>query len=383
MLGKILIAVAVVFAFLVCGGIYLAHWAHQELTRDAQVDKEKLQPRVIKGGEQFEKHDFYAGADVGEISEILAGWPADREGAALTIVGNRGALFLDANQRPVKEIRFSRTIFCPVEVSKIDSSGDYGYLTRDESWSSPVILFDRDGKERWSYSGGLLKGVDDSVSLGAEETTKSGVVVGFNGGGGLVLLDRQGKPIWQKPESNVWHVETLDTNEDGHKEILHSNAQGQLLVGNTNGDIIGRYLPGAYVSNFSITRWEDDPQPTHILVPIKEGRDGGRPQLLVLDAGGKTVAELDAPLGDLMHGVTGVSVHFGRNAEYYAALMNKGHSRSIVLLYDKQRQIAYQEVLGESCFGITALPGRSGERLLIGCSGRVVEYTRVAHSDER
>ena len=52
-MGKILIAVAVVFVILVSGGIYVVHWAHQELARDAQVDEQELRPRVIKGEEEF------------------------------------------------------------------------------------------------------------------------------------------------------------------------------------------------------------------------------------------------------------------------------------------------------------------------------------------
>ena len=378
MLGKILIAVAVVFVILVSGGIYVVHWAHQELARDAQVDEQELRPRVIKGEEEFERHDFYNGADVGNISEILVGWPADREGAVLTIVGNEGALFLDANHQPIKEICFSKRVFCPVEVSKLDSSGDYGYLTRDESWSSPVISYDRDGKERWSFSGGFLRRIDDSAPF------ESGAVVGFNGSSGVVLLDGRGKPIWQKPEGNVWHVESFDPNGDGREEILHSDAQGKLLVRNDKGDITAQYLPGTYVAYFTVTRWEDDSKPRHILVLANENREGGKPQLLVLNSGGKKVAELDAPLADLMHGIRGTIVHFGRNAEYYAALLNKGSSRrSILLLYDKRGQIAYQEVLGESCLGIAALPGRSGERLLVGCSGKVSEYAPVVRSEGR
>ena len=95
----------------------MVHWAHRELARDARVNDQELQPRVIKGREQFERHDFYAGADVGNISEILVGWPADRERAVLTIVGNEGVLFLDANHQPIKEIYFSRKVSCPIEES--------------------------------------------------------------------------------------------------------------------------------------------------------------------------------------------------------------------------------------------------------------------------
>lgn len=381
MLLKILISVAVVIVLLICGGVAVVFFATHELARDRQVDEQKLRPGVIQGEGRFERHEFYSDAGVGNISQILAGWPADREGAALTVIGNEGAVFLDAKGRAVKRISFSRNFSCPVEISRINASGDYGYLTRDESWASAVMMFDKDGKESWSYSGGLLKGIDDSVSLDIRGTSAPDVVVGLNGSSGILLLDGQGRPIWQKPEGNVWHVEVLDTNGDGQKEILHSDAQGQLLIRNLKGDIIARYLQGKYVSVFSVTRWKGDSEPNHLLVPVEESREGGKSPLFVLDASGGTVAQFDAPLGELMHGAKGTAVRFGKDAEYYAALLNKGVSaRSVLLLYDKDGRIAYEEILGESCRGIAAVPAGPAERLLVGCSDRVLEYAPVLNA---
>lgn len=77
-----------------------------------------------------------------------------------------------------------------------------------------------------------------------------------------------------------------------------------------------------------------------------------------------------------MHRVKGAPVRYGKNADYFSVLFNVGaFSRSMLLLYDEQGRIAYQEILGESCLGIAALPGEAGERLLVGCSGKVFEYS--------
>jgi len=384
MLRKILIAVAALIVILLAAGIYVIRMGVRGLARDERMTQQQLQPRVIKGAGQFKKQSFYTAAELGNISEILAGWPADREDATLAVVGNRGAHFLDQSGRPIKRVRFSRNIFCPVEISRLDASGDYGFLTREQSWSCPVILFDRQGQERWSYSAGLLSAVDDAVSFTIDGSITPNVVLGLNGGGGLVLLDGQGKRIWQKPEGNVWHVEALDTNADGQKEILHSDARGHLLVRNHSGDVIGRYLPGVYVSHFTVTRWGSDVQPSHILVPVNEGSEGANPELLVLDAGGKTLAHLEAPLENFMVDVKATPVRYGRNAEYYAVLSNKRAStpRSMLLLYAGGGQLAYQEIIGDDCRGIAALPGNSGERLLVGCIGNVFEYSPVDSSPQ-
>ena len=132
----------------------------------------------------------------------------------------------------------------------MDDNGDYGFLTRDQSWACDAILFDKNGKELWSYPGGLLHGVDDSLAGQMEKDGKAKVVVGFDGGGGIVLLDGNGTQFWKKPQANVWHVETLDTNGNGRREILRSNARGQLLVLNANGEILGRYLSSYQIRIF-------------------------------------------------------------------------------------------------------------------------------------
>jgi hypothetical protein len=376
MLRKIVIGVALLIIVLVGVGIYFIHRLNSEMTQNSREALKKLQPRVITGAGRFDKNPFYAGSNLGEITQILVGWPADREGAALTVVGNEGAHFLDARAGLKMQIQFSKFVPCSVEVVRLDGSGDYGFLTRDQSWAVDVVLFDKTGQERWSYSGGLT-GIDDSVIGDTGGNGKSKVIIGFNGSGGLVVLDGERNQVWKKSEGNVWHVEILDTRGDGRKEILHTNAQGQLLVREASGEVIAHYLPNYYVSDFALTRWGAESQPSHILVPTNESADQCcKPVLLVLDAQGRIVAHLDASLGDLMQEAKGTPVSYPRNVEYYAVLQSKKSlKRSVLSLYNHEGQIAYQEVLGDYCLGITALPGELGDSLLVGCSGKVWEYS--------
>jgi hypothetical protein len=379
MLRKILIALALLMLALTVGGVYLFHRIDSKLTRDNREKLEKLEPRVITGAGQFKKSTFYKGEDLGEVREILVGWPANREGAALTVVGNRGAHFLDNSGLLKKRVRFSKDIFCAVEVTELDASGGYGFLTRDESWATAVILFDKQGQERWSYAGGLLKGVDDSVGGRLDAKGNLQVVIGFNGEDGIALVDNEGRKIWQKTDANVWHVETLDINGDGQKEILHSNARGQLLVRNARGEIVAHYLTDHYVSHFGLTRWGAESQARHILIPSQEPGDGCcKPVILVLDAEGKTVIHFDAPLGDLMHRTQGTPVRFPKDVSYYAVLQANGPlKRSMLFLYDAAGKISYQEILGDACFGIASMPEKAGDRLLVGCSGNILEYSTI------
>jgi len=225
----------------------------------------------------------------------------------------------------------------------------------------------------------VLKAIDDSVGGDLDGKGNLQVVIGFNGGGGVALIDGNGKEIWEKKDTNVWHVEILDINGDGRKEILHSNARGQLLVRDARGEIIARYLPDHYVSGFALTRWGAESQSRHILIPSQEAGEG-KSSILVLDADGKSVIRLDDPLGDLMHLTHGTPVHFPKEAAYYAVLQTNGSlKRSILFLYDSEGTIAYQEILADACLSIASMPEKSADRLLVGCSGNILEYSPITN----
>jgi hypothetical protein len=149
-------------------------------------------------------------------------------------------------------------------------------------------------------------------------------------------------------------------------------------VRNANGDVIAHYLPGFDVSDFTVTRWGEEPKPTHILVPTKRGEGTLNSVFLVLEANGKTVVQLEAPLGDLLNATKATPLRYGKGAEYFAVLQNRATSkRSMLVLYDKVGQIAYQEILGESCLGLVTLPQKNTEALLVGCDGKIWEYSPV------
>lgn len=172
-------------------------------------------------------------------------------------------------------------------------------------------------------------------------------------------------------EANVWHVEMFDRGK-GYDEILNSDAQGQLLIRDKNGDVLGRWLPNFYVSQFTLVLWEDDAKPSHVMVPVSD--EQGRASLVILDKDGNTIRELDSPLGNLFNN-SATPVQFG-SADYFAVL-ESGLNHSMLVIYDKNGSIAYREILGEKCQAIAKLPGQAGDDLLIGCSAEVWDYSRV------
>jgi len=147
MLQKILIGFAILLLLLVGAGAFLYHKIQpsiREAEARSEAERKMLQPRRIKGEGNFERRAFYTGEDLGNISQIRVGWPADREGTDIAVVGNQGADFVDSTGQIKKQVRFSIQQRCPVAVARIDPSGAYGYLTRDESWAVPATLFDKE-----------------------------------------------------------------------------------------------------------------------------------------------------------------------------------------------------------------------------------------------
>jgi hypothetical protein len=384
MLQKLLIALLIFLLTLAGVGTFLylkLRPSIREAEARSEAAEKMLQPGLLKGSENFEGRAFYTAEGLGDISQIAVGWPADREGADIAVVGNHGADFISSTGEAKKKVRFSIVQFCPVTLARISPTGEYGYLTRDESWAVPATLFDKEGNVSWR-SNGTWPGVDDSAPGDVHGDGKLSVVIGFNAGGGVALLDERGKQLWNKNDTNVWHVEMFDANGDGREEILHSNARGQLLVRDGNGAVIAQYLPDHYISNFALTRWGEETRPAHILIPTSESREGCcKPVVLIIDAKGKNVAKLDLPLGDLFTRFSATPIRFGKNDEYFAILENRSPSnRSMLLLYGKDGQIVYQEILGESCLGLAPLPRKDGERLLVGCTAKIIEYSSLKTS---
>jgi hypothetical protein len=378
-LKHLLLAASVVFIAFIGFASFLFFYA-LHLSTPPRVPAELEQARVLVGEGAFEKRLFYEGLILGEVSQIAPGWPADREGAALVVVGNEGARFLSVDGVSIRSVVFSPRQSSPIQIVRLNRQGDYGFLARDPSWIGHVILFDRDGERLWSYSSWL--GVDDAAAGFVNGESTPVFVVGLNGSGGVHLLDRNGKEIWQKKDGNVWHVEILDPSGDGHGIIFHSNAGGKLIARDGNGEVLARYAPTGYVCNFALTRWGPEPRPTHLLIPPHGLRSGVEvPSLRIIDSNGQQVAQLAAPLGHFLDKIEGTSVRFKGDTAFYAALQyNSPIDRSLLFFFDDRGQLVYQEVLADTCRGIGAVRRKSGETLQVGCAKKIWEY-KLAPSD--
>jgi hypothetical protein len=346
--------------------------AKANFVRPANLDE----PRVVVGEGIFQKSDSPAGNGLGEITEIHFGWPADREGAQMVLVGAYGAGFFDASGRQVKRVSFSEDVnSSSVEIVRLDAAGNYGYFTRVRGWTGQLLFFDREGQKQWGY-GRTFPGIDDSAAGDVRGDGQTEFVTGFNGSGGIALIGSDGKEYKNFPEGNVWHVEILDVNGDGRGKIVHSDAGGKLLVREPDGTVISNYLQGSYVSNFALTRWGDDSVPHHILAPAEpKGSGDSAAAIFILDAQGKTVATFSPELTLKFYEVLGTPLKSMNGQTFYAMLEEYSPwERSILSLFDSAQKLVYEEIISDRCRALGAKPEGAGDQLLVGCKDKVWTY---------
>jgi hypothetical protein len=369
---KVLVGVGLFIAAILGLGFFLLNRIETKFQDRQDAQLKTLEPKVLVDDTKFIKRNFCKSSSIGRVTQIIAGGLGNDDQTAFTLVSNYGVHYVAANGEVKRTTKFANAMRSFVERVQLDRAGSYGFLTRDQSWASDVILLNESGAPLWNYSRG--GGIDDSSVAEAGENGKSTFVVGFNGGGGIVLLDSQGKEIWKKPEANVWHVESLDVDGDGHREILNSNARGELLVRNMAGNIENRYLSGYYVAHFSLTRWGDEPTAKHILVPATGfNADRGKKVLVVLDAKGTTVATLSAIPGDWSTRAAAVPIR-GTTEPLFAVVQTGNLPRSVLSVYNAKNSLVYREVLGEFCSSLNTRSVDSKDKLFLGCDSSVWEY---------
>jgi peroxiredoxin len=104
-----------------------------------------------------------------------------------------------------------------------------------QPWQSGAKAFSASGASLWEYPAG--DGIDDVWPADINGDGMDEVIIGFNGGTGLHVLDNRGTPLWKFTQiGNVWHVTAGDFSQDKKIEVVTTSAQGALHVFDSQGE---------------------------------------------------------------------------------------------------------------------------------------------------
>jgi len=366
-LAGIFIFIAAAIVLLIIGGFLF----YQFLIKPIFTTPEDLiTPSVIVGSDLLSKRPFIEDSRLGMVTDIVLGDLDGKRGQEIGITGRKGALFLSIRSKVKSTVTF-RSKTSHVDIIDIEGDGLCEFVNRGgyRGDTCDASLIDHGGNTLWTYGGS--SGINNMCAGDIDGDGMLEFVAGFNGSGGVHLVDKNGERRWRQDDGNVWHVELVDTNGDGLPEIVHSNVGGKINVRDKSGNIISRARGDSHFTDFSICQWPTKNDREYVLHCEKN-------KIGLYDFDGETVVRLNAPKCNRYGHARGVLVKIKRGEpEYLAVLAEFRHwKRALLYIYDAAGELVYQEILPEACASITAisLPNSERETMLIGGQGKVWQY---------
>ncbi|MBX3730356.1 MAG: hypothetical protein KF858_14340, partial [Candidatus Sumerlaeia bacterium] len=149
-------------------------------------------PGPVLGRDRFERFQFAFSPLQESVTDLRWIEVNPQNEPLLAAVSNGGAVFFDEQGRKVHSVRFtSEAVRAQLILTGDDNQ--YGFLSRG-TWGTPPSFVSRSGQEIWNH--GAQRGVNDMATGDLTGDGKLDFAVGFNGFGGINLLDHNGATVW-------------------------------------------------------------------------------------------------------------------------------------------------------------------------------------------
>jgi hypothetical protein len=219
-------------------------------------------------------------------------WSLD--GAWTGVAGHEesGAIYALARQGRCAELNFAGRI--EREIKFPGSSGELLRLARlgkDAKpsfltfgvWGAELRAYDADGEQLWSYP--RATGIDDVWAFDLDGDRLDEVIVGYNGGTGLHVLNSKGELLWKTTAiANVWHVGAGHVWGEKTAQVVTTSAAGNVHLFSHDGKKQVDLDPECYGSMVRVGRVSPKDETATIFVGGPELKAGVGPKSLGLNA---------------------------------------------------------------------------------------------------
>ena len=353
-------------ALLVVGLIVLLVVVGAKAVKEIAEDATTTETAGVKvGAGLLTRRDLCRSSDIGTVSQLIPGEAANQY--KLGVVHNQGYGVLTQDGVYHPKVTFSQRAE-RAEAIDVEGDGTLEFLSRG-SWGSEPCVFDFTGAVRWEAHG--ASGANDMAAGDTDGDGRLEFAVGYNGGGGVELLNSAGKRRWQKPAANVWAVTFVDTDGDGKPEVVHSNAGGECTVRNpaTGAEISSRNTGTmTYFSHF--TKAPVGPAMEPRLVFTSRGHFN------VVKPDGSDLQSYTCSAASMVDNVVRAASYAVAGKPGIAAVISSPMSGGALCWFDASGSMLYYEELGQPAEAITTavLTKGSGPALLVGAEGVVWAY---------
>lgn len=229
------------------------------------------------------------------------GVASDEKKGAIYALGREGkCLELDSAGKTRREFTLLPASGSVLRLASWPGEGDRALLTFS-TWGSALSAYDMVGKHLWSYP----SGIDDVWAFDLNGDKSDEVIVGYNGGTGLHVLDSKGQLLWKSAAiGNVWHVCGGDVWGEGTPQVVTTSAAGKVHVFGSDGKQRKDIDAGCYANMVRVGKLSEKDKAAMILVAGSSLVAGANQKTVILAAfsgDGSKKWSLELPAGATPH----------------------------------------------------------------------------------
>src|SRR6185503_8523341 len=232
--------------------------------------------------------------------------------------------------------------------------------------SGGLLALSLSGQPLWAYSVGSeeIRGMDDALING-----QTNLAVASHDGA-VVVLDSQGKAVWNTNQEALRRMRAFDLNSDGNSEIISGGEYGALFVYSAvNGNQMYTQGMGQAVSEARVVELNGEPSSREFVIG---GKDGG---VWAFSFDGTTAKQIwSGSLSDKVTEISGIDIN-GDGAE--EAVIGDDSGNVAVFTGSGSRTNLSSHSTGITRIDVGKL---NGERYVVIADGSKVDVDKVSFS---